>query len=348
VAILLATLFLSHPIEVSKAEDAQSGGNNPKPAATGTLATRLENIEQQITELKIAVGTLQSLLQSKPGVVLSQEAQQSPAPVPQTAAGELGLASRVEAMETQIAALTSQLGQMVERLKALETKPQVAAKDLEAKPQAAEEPEAKEAAAEKDAAAAEAEAILRPSQQDDTEEQPTRLVPETEDEKSGEAPANDSDETSSTESSQQAPEAHQPQPQAVAAAIPTGDAMTLYNKGYGELLRQNYTDAEAAFRRLVEVYPSDKLAGDAQYWLGESLYVRGQYKGAAEAFLKSYRDYGKGAKAPDSLLKLAMSLAALGEKDAACSSFAEFGSKFPQASGHLREMAKAEKDKSGC
>ena len=32
--------------------------------------------------------------------------------------------------------------------------------------------------------------------------------------------------------------------------------------------------------------PQDPLASSAQYWIGESYYVRGQYKNAADAFLK--------------------------------------------------------------
>jgi len=113
-------------------------------------------------------------------------------------------------------------------------------------------------------------------------------------------------------------------------------------------LRRDYLSAETAFRRLLEAYPNDKLAGDAQYWLGESYYVRGQYKNAADTFLKGYKSYGSNPKAPDSLLKLGMSLAALGQKEAACSSFAELGTKFPTAPSHVRDAANAERRKAGC
>ena len=116
------------------------------------------------------------------------------------------------------------------------------------------------------------------------------------------------------------------------AAVPSGvDAASLYSQGYGQLLQRDYAGAEASFRALVQRFPADPLAGKAQYWLGESYYARGAFKDAADAFLASYRTYGSGEKAPDSLLKLAMALAALGEKDAACSTFAEFGAKYPSA-----------------
>ena len=44
--------------------------------------------------------------------------------------------------------------------------------------------------------------------------------------------------------------------------------------------------ARTAFRQLIAAYPNDPLASSAQYWIGESYYVRGQYKNAADAFLK--------------------------------------------------------------
>ena len=92
----------------------------------------------------------------------------------------------------------------------------------------------------------------------------------------------------------------------------------------------------------------DALAGNAHYWLGESHFVRGQYKAAASAFLKGYQGFGKGAKAPDSLLKLAMSLDRLGQKEAACASFAELGTRFPNATATVKTRAQAERARLGC
>ncbi len=76
--------------------------------------------------------------------------------------------------------------------------------------------------------------------------------------------------------------------------------------------------------------------------------MRKQYKKAADSFLAAYRKYSSSDKAPDSLLKLGMSLAALGQKDAACSTFEELNDKFPDMHDHLRNQAKGEADKAGC
>ncbi|MCL4768251.1 MAG: tol-pal system protein YbgF [Hyphomicrobiaceae bacterium] len=127
-----------------------------------------------------------------------------------------------------------------------------------------------------------------------------------------------------------------------------GDPKQAYEAAYGYLLQQNYGAAESAFEDFLRRYPEDALAGNAQYWLGESLFVRGQYKAAASAFLKGYQTYGRSAKAPDSLLKLAMSLDRLGQKDAACSSFAELSSRFPTAPSHVKTRAQTERQRVGC
>ena len=122
----------------------------------------------------------------------------------------------------------------------------------------------------------------------------------------------------------------------------------IYDEAYRHLMVQDYGAAEAAFTTFLQQHSNDKLAGNAQYWLGESYYVRGQYKNAAGAFLKGYKVYDKSQKAPDSLLKLAMSLKRLGQKDAACDTFGELGTRFPRAPSHIKQRAQSERRRSGC
>lgn len=136
------------------------------------------------------------------------------------------------------------------------------------------------------------------------------------------------------------------------AALPPAEsnagAKQDYDTAYGYLLRQDYGAAEASFEDFLKAYPNDPRAGDAQYWLGETHFVRGSYKSAASAFLKGYQTYSKSNKAPDSLLKLAMSLDRLGQKDAACSSFGELVSRFPDAPAHVKEKAASEQRRLKC
>ena len=121
-----------------------------------------------------------------------------------------------------------------------------------------------------------------------------------------------------------------------------------YDSAYGALLQQNYAAAQEGFESFLQANPRHELAGHAQYWLGEVYYVRGNYKAAASAFLKGYQTYSRSPKAPDSLLKLAMSLDRLGARDDACASLAAIAERFPDAPGHVSNRAQSEKRRMGC
>jgi tol-pal system protein YbgF len=130
--------------------------------------------------------------------------------------------------------------------------------------------------------------------------------------------------------------------------LPAGTPQERYNYAYKLLVQSDYADAESAFREFLGAHPQDALAGNAQYWLGETYYVRGQYEPAAQAFLQGYQGYPKGAKAPDSLLKLGMSLAALKKNPEACAALGQLGKDFPQAPPHVKDAATRERGKIGC
>jgi tol-pal system protein YbgF len=134
----------------------------------------------------------------------------------------------------------------------------------------------------------------------------------------------------------------------VASAPAASTPEQVYEEAYGHLLQQDYEAAESGFKVFLKQYPRSKLAGNAQYWLGETHYVRGNYKEAADAFLTGYKTFRKGQKAPDSLMKLAMSLSRLGEKDAACSAFAALENDFPKMQAQLRRRAESERQRAGC
>lgn len=143
----------------------------------------------------------------------------------------------------------------------------------------------------------------------------------------------------------------QPLPSAtpdVAMIAPTGDPRTDYDRAYGSILNGDYGNAEVAFRQFLDAYPDDALAPDAQYWLGESLFVRAQYRDAANEFLAGYKAYPKSGKAPDALLKLGLSLSGLGEREAACRTFDAVLKQYPDASNALRQRVKFEQSSAGC
>ena len=106
--------------------------------------------------------------------------------------------------------------------------------------------------------------------------------------------------------------------------------------------------AEAALRSFIQAHPKHELSGNAQYWLGETYYVRKNYEDAVVAYLEGYQKYPKNQKAPDNLLKLGMSLANLGKKQEACATFTQLRQKFPKARSTIRKTAASQRKKLGC
>lgn len=126
----------------------------------------------------------------------------------------------------------------------------------------------------------------------------------------------------------------------------TGSSKELYETAYGYLLQQDYGAAEAAFDEFLRRYPRDQLTADAQYWLGETLFVQRRYKPAGQAFLRVIQQYRQSPKAANSLLMLAMSLEQLGQKD--CALFTELETKHPNAPQDVKGRARVVKQRVGC
>ncbi len=121
-----------------------------------------------------------------------------------------------------------------------------------------------------------------------------------------------------------------------------------YKHAFGLLSQANYGEAELALRSFVDQNPSDRLAGNAKYWLGETFYVRQDYQQAAVTFAEAYQEYPDSAKAPDNLLKLGMSLSALGSQSDACGTFVELLKRYPDAAATILQRAKQERQRLSC
>jgi tol-pal system protein YbgF len=128
-------------------------------------------------------------------------------------------------------------------------------------------------------------------------------------------------------------------------AVDTPEA--LYEKHYETLLRRQFGEAEAGFRDFLQKYPDHSLAGSAQYQLGETFYAQANYQDAARNFLQGYKNYPKSRRAPDSLLKLGLSLRKLDQRDQACAALASVSTEFPRAV-EAKKRAQAELKRAGC
>lgn len=291
----------------AKVDAAPTGGQGE-----AALRQRVENLEEQLVDMQVVVGTLESLAKSS-GASSASPAYRASGAAPDPGGSGVDQA-RVSGLEAQVRSLTSQLQSLTEQVRAQAG--QARRSDAAPLPPAGSPSAFGKATVE--AAPPDQIGTMLATTANRPDATPTPLPPVT---------------------------------AAVPAASPPGDGTNpkqLYETAYGHLLQQDYGAAEAAFDDFLKRYPSDRLAGSAQFWLGESHFVRGQFKPAASAFLKGYQTYGQSPKAPDSLLKLAMSLGRMGQKNAACSSFGELATRFPAASADVKSRAATEKQRTGC
>jgi len=143
------------------------------------------------------------------------------------------------------------------------------------------------------------------------------------------------------------PDGQAPAQPPLAAAL-SGSPRDEYDLSYGYILTGDYDLAEQSFRAWLQTFADHELAVDARFWLAESLYQQGKNREAANGFLEVYNGAPESRKAPDALMKLGVSLAALGERDAACATFSEMQNKFPDAAPILTDRVAREAKKAGC
>ena len=146
-------------------------------------------------------------------------------------------------------------------------------------------------------------------------------------------------------------------PSSVAALLPQGagpaassaDPVKAEYESAAELLKtQHYDAAQQAFAAFVQKNPHSRLIAPATYHLGESYYYQNRHREAAEQFLKIATDYSKSPVAPDAMVKLGVSLNALGAKEQACAFFSELPHKYPNAPPAQKLAAEREAKKASC
>lgn len=121
-----------------------------------------------------------------------------------------------------------------------------------------------------------------------------------------------------------------------------------YEAAYTLLKGKDYKSAQTAFAAFLKANPNHDLAGNAQYWLGETYYSQKDYKNAAKAFAEGYQKHRRAPKAADNLLKLGLSLQALDKKEDACVTFQQFKKEYQDASSSLKARADEEITKLEC
>ena len=110
----------------------------------------------------------------------------------------------------------------------------------------------------------------------------------------------------------------------------------------------DYETAEFALKEFIEKNKDHDLAGNAQFWYGETFRIRQLYSDAATAYLDGYQNYPKSKKAPDNLLKLGVTMVQLGEKDQGCKMISGVKKEYPKASKSVLQKAQYKQKKFKC
>ena len=130
--------------------------------------------------------------------------------------------------------------------------------------------------------------------------------------------------------------------------VNTKSAEQIYQEALDSFNAKRYDDAIGRFTSVLTKYPEHKLAGNAQYWLGESYYGKQDYAKAAVAFAKGYEKYKDGTKGADNILKLGLSMQKLDKKDEACTAFLSLPKEFPKAPENLKTRAQKSAEELKC
>ena len=282
----------------------QSGAaSSPSDA---TLRQRVEQLEEQLVDLQVVVGTVESLARAG-GASSASGAYRGGAAGPAASYGSGADAGRIAALETQVQALTVQLEQMSQQMRQIQQGGAVAPS-----PRGPSGPAPRMGGG--------GFGTTTVTAADD----PIANIINAPDPRLGSAPRGAAAPSSSPQARQQ------------------------YDAAYSQLLQQNFPAAEAGFMDFLQAFPNDELAPNAQFWLGETYFVREQWDGAAAAFLKVGQSFPRSDKAPDSFAKLAVAMERKGNKAAACRALQELNARYPNAPPHVRSMEASTRRRAGC
>lgn len=153
------------------------------------------------------------------------------------------------------------------------------------------------------------------------------------------------------------PQAQVPAAQTAAVApavqLPQGSPEAQYEFAFGKLMQAQreqgeLAGAEEAWKAFLAANPNHRLAGNAQYWLGETYYARRDYQAAAATFAEGVAKYPRSDKAPDNMLKLGMSLAQLKRNNEACGTLGELDKRYPNATPQVKQAGQRERQRLNC
>ncbi len=112
----------------------------------------------------------------------------------------------------------------------------------------------------------------------------------------------------------------------------------LYKEAYETFQKGDLEGARRKFEAFLKQYPNTELSDNAQFWIGETYYLKKDFEKAILEYEKAIAKYPEGDKIPAALLKQALAFLELGDKANARNLLRRLIERYPQSD--QAEMAK--------
>ncbi len=103
-----------------------------------------------------------------------------------------------------------------------------------------------------------------------------------------------------------------------------------FQAGVRDFNSAKYSVAQGEFQDILQYYPNDDLAGQAQFYLGEIAYRQQDYPNAVKAYNAVLENFSSSSKAPAAQLHKGLALLSMNKRDAGIQELRSLIRKFPQ------------------
>ncbi|MCI9742122.1 cell division protein CpoB [Proteus mirabilis] len=114
----------------------------------------------------------------------------------------------------------------------------------------------------------------------------------------------------------------------------TGDEKADYNAAIDIVLNsKDYDKAIVALNNFIKSYPKSSYQSNAQFWLGQMYYLKGNKDQAASTFAIVVKNYPKSQKASEAFYKIGLIMQEKGQKDNAKAIYQQVVKQYPNSAG---------------
>ena len=122
-----------------------------------------------------------------------------------------------------------------------------------------------------------------------------------------------------------------PQPVNIPPALARLSAEALLDRARQNFLARRHDAAEQAYRAFLARFPNHPKAAEARFELGQTLYIKGQFREAGRLFVDVYRAAPDSRLAPRALLRLGQALKRMGRRKEACKAWQSLIERYPDS-----------------